>query len=128
MRSPEGTPAPAPGDSAVDVREPRRYPLRKSAAALRGFGIVAHHGVITPGQYSHLVAAVIGSAVIPTLVANAFFMPHHLLPASASAEATSARGAGAPDYPLRKSAAAVPAAPAGGGVRGWGRDGLGTGA
>jgi hypothetical protein len=26
------------------------------------------------------VATVIGSAVVPTLVANAFFMPRHLLP------------------------------------------------
>lgn len=39
------------------------------------------HGVITPAQYSHLVAAVIGSAVIPTMIANAWFMPRHLLPA-----------------------------------------------
>jgi Kef-type K+ transport system membrane component KefB len=38
-------------------------------------------GVITGGQYSHLVATVIGSAVIPTLIANAFFVPRHLLPA-----------------------------------------------
>jgi Kef-type K+ transport system membrane component KefB len=38
------------------------------------------HGIIDAGQYSHLVAAVIGSAVIPTLVANAFFMPVHLRP------------------------------------------------
>ena len=38
------------------------------------------HGVITPAQYSHLVAAVIGSAVIPTMIANAWFMPRHLLP------------------------------------------------
>jgi Kef-type K+ transport system membrane component KefB len=37
------------------------------------------HGVITPAQYSHLVAAVIGSAVIPTMIANAWFMPRHLL-------------------------------------------------
>ena len=36
------------------------------------------HGIISPGQYSHLVAAVIGSAVIPTLIANALFMPGHL--------------------------------------------------
>ena len=42
------------------------------------FGL-SHH-VITPQQYSHLVAAVIGSAVIPTLIANAFFMPTHLRP------------------------------------------------
>jgi Kef-type K+ transport system membrane component KefB len=38
------------------------------------------HRVITPAQYSHLVAAVIGSAVIPTMIANAWFMPRHLLP------------------------------------------------
>lgn len=38
------------------------------------------HGIITGAQYSHLVAAVIASAVIPTLVANAFFMPTHLRP------------------------------------------------
>ena len=49
------------------------------------FGLT--HGVITTAQYSHLVAAVIGSAVIPTLIANALFMPRHLLPAPASAEA-----------------------------------------
>jgi len=45
------------------------------------------HGIITPGQYSHLVAAVIGSAVIPTLIANAFFMPVHLRPAAEPASA-----------------------------------------
>jgi glutathione-regulated potassium-efflux system ancillary protein KefC len=38
------------------------------------------HGIITPEQYSHLVATVIGSAVIPTIIANAFFMPVHLRP------------------------------------------------
>ncbi len=37
------------------------------------------HGVIDQTQYSYLVATVIGSAVIPTLIANAFFLPHHLL-------------------------------------------------
>jgi Kef-type K+ transport system membrane component KefB len=46
------------------------------------FGLT--HGVITPAQYSHLVAAVIGSAVIPTMIANAWFMPRHLLPAPAA--------------------------------------------
>ena len=30
-------------------------------------------------QYSALVAAVIGSAVVPTIIANAFFFPHHHL-------------------------------------------------
>jgi Kef-type K+ transport system membrane component KefB len=42
------------------------------------FGL--NHGVITQAQYSHLVATVIGSAVIPTMIANALFMPKHLLP------------------------------------------------
>lgn len=55
------------------------------------------HGVITGGQYSHLVAAVIGSAVIPTLIANAFFMPRHLLPASARADEPTERPASAPE-------------------------------
>jgi Kef-type K+ transport system membrane component KefB len=43
------------------------------------------HGIITAAQYSHLVAAVIGSAVVPTLIANAFFMPVHLRPGAAAA-------------------------------------------
>ena len=47
------------------------------------FGL--NHGIITPAQYSHLVAAVIGSAVVPTMIANAWFMPRHLLPAPESA-------------------------------------------
>lgn len=36
--------------------------------------------IIDQAQYSALVAAVIASAVIPTVIANAFFLPHHLLP------------------------------------------------
>jgi glutathione-regulated potassium-efflux system ancillary protein KefC len=42
------------------------------------FGLTHH--IIDGDQYSYLVAAVIGSAVVPTLVANAFFFPRHLLP------------------------------------------------
>ena len=38
------------------------------------------HGIIDQGQYSALVAAVIASAVIPTVIANAFYLPRHLLP------------------------------------------------
>ncbi|MEN3203539.1 MAG: cation:proton antiporter [Atribacterota bacterium] len=37
------------------------------------------HGIITKEQYSYLVAVVIGSAVIPTMVANVVFVPKHLL-------------------------------------------------
>jgi Kef-type K+ transport system membrane component KefB len=45
------------------------------------------HGIINQAQYSALVAAVIGSAVIPTLIANAFYLPRHLLPRSDAEEA-----------------------------------------
>lgn len=38
------------------------------------------HGIIDQNQYSYLVATVIGSAVVPTMIANAFFLPRHLLP------------------------------------------------
>ncbi len=43
------------------------------------FGL--QHGIINQAQYSHLVATVIGTAVVPTVIANAWFMPRHLLPA-----------------------------------------------
>src|SRR6266581_6696622 len=39
------------------------------------------HEIIDQSQYSALVAAVIASAVIPTVIANAFYLPRHLLPA-----------------------------------------------
>jgi len=38
------------------------------------------HKIIDQAQYSYLVATVIGSAVVPTMFANAWFMPRHLLP------------------------------------------------
>ena len=41
------------------------------------FGL--NHQIISEAQYSFLVATVIGSAVVPTMIANAFFMPRHLL-------------------------------------------------
>jgi hypothetical protein len=44
-------------------------------SALYGFG----HGIIDQGQYSALVATVIGSAVIPTLIVWRLFLPRHLL-------------------------------------------------
>jgi Kef-type K+ transport system membrane component KefB len=37
-------------------------------------------GIVDQAQYSALVAAVVASAVVPTLVANAWFLPRHLLP------------------------------------------------
>ena len=56
------------------------------------------HKIIDTGQYSALVAAVIASAVIPTVIANAFYLPHHLLP-EAEPEDTPAEQAGV--IPLR---------------------------
>lgn len=38
------------------------------------------HGIVTQEQYSYLVAAVIASAVVPTVIAGAAFVPTHLLP------------------------------------------------
>jgi Kef-type K+ transport system membrane component KefB len=38
------------------------------------------HGIVTEGQYSALVATVIGSALIPTFIANKAFLPKELLP------------------------------------------------
>jgi glutathione-regulated potassium-efflux system ancillary protein KefC len=38
------------------------------------------HGLVTQEQYSFLVAAVIASAVVPTMVAGLCFVPTHLIP------------------------------------------------
>lgn len=44
-------------------------------SALYGYS----HGIVSQSQYSFLVATVIASAVIPTVIANYAFFPHHLL-------------------------------------------------
>ena len=49
------------------------------------FGTIASlfgrsHGIIDSSQYSTLVAAIIGTAIIPTIAANTLFLPTHLLP------------------------------------------------
>jgi hypothetical protein len=56
------------------------------------FGLT--HGVIDRGQYSLLILAVIGSAVVPTLIANAIYLPRHLLaePVRAAAPPSAAPG------------------------------------
>ena len=46
-----------------------------SISALYGLS----HGIVTKEQYSFLVATVIASAVIPTMIANFAFLPKHLL-------------------------------------------------
>ena len=42
------------------------------------FGL--NHKIIDQAQYSYIVGTVIASAVIPTMIANSFFLPRHLLP------------------------------------------------
>jgi Kef-type K+ transport system membrane component KefB len=42
------------------------------------FGL--NHNIIDQKQYSWIVGTVIASAVIPTMIANSFFLPRHLLP------------------------------------------------
>jgi len=54
-------------------------------SALYGFS----HNIVTQEQYSFLVAVVIASAVVPTLIAGLAFLPRHLLPKpEQAAEAT----------------------------------------
>src|ERR1700730_4151829 len=48
------------------------------------FGTIASlfglsQGIIDKCQYSALVAAIIGTAVIPTVIASTFFLPRHLV-------------------------------------------------
>jgi glutathione-regulated potassium-efflux system ancillary protein KefC len=65
-------------------REERLYYTLMMSTGLT-FGTISalfglSHGLIDQAQYSYLVATVIGSAVVPTMFANAWFMPRHLLP------------------------------------------------
>jgi Kef-type K+ transport system membrane component KefB len=68
-----------------DRRERWYYTLLMSTGLTFGtisalYGLT--HEIVSKEQYSYLVAAVIASAVIPTMIANAFFLPRHLLPAA----------------------------------------------
>ncbi len=65
-----------------DAKERWYYTLMMSTGLT--FGTISamygyHHGIVDQTQYSLLVAAVIASAVIPTMIANALFLPRHLL-------------------------------------------------
>jgi len=71
------------------VKETWYYTLMMSTGLTFGtisalYGLT--HNIVSREQYSFLVAAVIASAVIPTLIANKFFLPKHLLPALISEE------------------------------------------
>jgi Kef-type K+ transport system membrane component KefB len=65
-----------------DKKEKWYYTLLMSTGLTFGtisalFGL--SHDIISQQQYSYIVGAVIASAVIPTLIANKFFLPSHLL-------------------------------------------------
>jgi Kef-type K+ transport system membrane component KefB len=94
-----------------DTRERWYYTLLMSTGLTFGtisalFGLT--HGLVTQEQYSHLVAVVIGSAVIPTLIAGALFFPKHLLTPkvrneiAAEAAAVEARRKPGPPDPLEE--------------------------
>jgi glutathione-regulated potassium-efflux system ancillary protein KefC len=70
----------------IQFKKPRRESMYTTLLMSTGltFGTISSlfglsHHIITQAQYSLLVAAVIGSAVVPTLVANTFYLPHHLI-------------------------------------------------
>jgi len=66
-----------------DAKERWYYTLLMSTGLTFGtisalFGLA--HGLISQEQYSYLVAAVIASAVVPTVIAGTAFLPAHLIP------------------------------------------------
>jgi Kef-type K+ transport system membrane component KefB len=68
------------------LRVPRKEGMYTTLLMSTGltFGTIASlfglsHGIINSHQYSHLIAVVIGSAFIPTIIANLFFFPRHHL-------------------------------------------------
>ena len=74
--------SPAIGRFRQERRERWYYTLMMSTGLT--FGTISalyglSHGIVTQKQYSYLVAVVIGTAVIPTLVASLAFVPRHLL-------------------------------------------------
>jgi Kef-type K+ transport system membrane component KefB len=102
---------PVVGVFRTDPKERWYYTLLMSTGLTFGtisalFGLT--HGIVTQEQYSHLVAVVIASAVVPTLIAGAFFVPRHLLTPRvqaevlADAEAVSERRRTEPPGPLEE--------------------------
>lgn len=76
------------------LRSPRQEGMYTTLLMSTGltFGTISalfglSHEIVTQAQYSALVAAVVGSAVVPTLIANAFFLPRHLLSKSPESDA-----------------------------------------
>jgi H+/gluconate symporter-like permease len=61
----------------VSDRQIQKIQNKQQTKVWYHFGAI--HQIISEAQYSYLVATVIGSAVVSTMIANAFFMPTHLL-------------------------------------------------
>jgi Kef-type K+ transport system membrane component KefB len=79
-------------------RHPRRDSVYTTLLMSTGltFGTISalfglSHGIIDQRQYSLLVATVIASAVVPTWLANRFFLPHHHIPPSPAPEGEAPR-------------------------------------
>jgi Kef-type K+ transport system membrane component KefB len=79
--------------ATVFYKSPRRERMYTTLLMSTGltFGSISalyglSHNIISQAQYSYLIATVVGSAVVPTLIANAFFLPRHLLPQDMSSE------------------------------------------
>ena len=94
---------PVVGAFQEDGKERWYYTLMMSTGLTFGtisalYGLT--HGIITQNQYSFLVATVIASAVIPTMIATTVFVPRHLLPGVPAADETIPRleAAVATDY------------------------------
>lgn len=90
--------------ATVFYKSPRRERMYTTLLMSTGltFGSISalyglSHGIIDQAQYSYLIATVVGSAVVPTLIANAFFLPRHLLPQDMSAEERDAAAAAIAD-------------------------------
>lgn len=87
-------------------RSPRREGAYTTLLMSTGltFGTIAalfglNHHIVSDGQYSVLVAAVVSSAVVPTVVANALFLPRHLFPAPTAVLDPAKSGAPEPVHP-----------------------------
>jgi glutathione-regulated potassium-efflux system ancillary protein KefC len=102
---------PVVGVFRKDPKERWYYTLMMSTGLTFGtisalFGL--SHGIVTQEQYSHLVAVVIASAVVPTLIAGAVFLPRHLLTPpvvaamAADAQAVTERRSTQPPAPLEE--------------------------
>jgi Kef-type K+ transport system membrane component KefB len=75
------------GRFRTDSKERGYYTLMMSTGLT--FGTISalyglSHGIVSRDQYSFLVAVVIASAVVPTIIANAVYLPRHLLPQPAT--------------------------------------------